>query len=186
MSNGDDYTCSQRVIDMDSTVYESILVTDEGSVYDVGHLYQCFVQCMFDDLGMSLNHADLVTVTGESGQGIAHKTKICQVNSLTFLLLQFQEPVFLLLFRTPQVRVPQIKLNLISQSDLISTSCVSTTFPSITSIGSIKKFPNANINSSPLLAQPTMAFTASFDLQPTITNETSSEHWLLTYLLQGW
>ena len=65
MSSGDNHTFSQRVIDVDSTVYESVVIINEESVYDVQGLYQCSVVCQ-DDIGAEVDSAsDSTNVTGD-------------------------------------------------------------------------------------------------------------------------
>ena len=68
MSSGDNYAFSQRVIDVDNTVYENLLIVDGESVCDIHEyqgLYQCLVQC-HDGVGELMKNAtDSVSVTGE-------------------------------------------------------------------------------------------------------------------------
>ena len=72
MSSGDSYSFSQRVIDVDNTVYENMVIVNRKSAYDMQGLYQCSVQCL-DDLGDIVNSAnDSLHVTGESGQVNTH------------------------------------------------------------------------------------------------------------------
>ena len=67
ISSGNDYEFSQRVIDVNNTVYESLMIIDGESVCDMQGLYQCFVQC-HDDIGELVNNAtDSVNVTGKFG-----------------------------------------------------------------------------------------------------------------------
>ena len=62
---GDNYVFSQRVIDVNNTVYESILILDWESACDIQGLYQCIVQC-HDDIGELVKNAtDSVSITGE-------------------------------------------------------------------------------------------------------------------------
>ena len=64
--SGNNYVFSQRVIDVNDIVYESILIIITGeSVCDIHGLYQCFVKC-HDDIGGLVNSAtDSVSVTGK-------------------------------------------------------------------------------------------------------------------------
>ena len=65
MSSGDNYVFSQRVVDVNNTVYESIAIIDVESVCDIQGLYQCFVQC-HDYTGELVKTAfDSVSVAGE-------------------------------------------------------------------------------------------------------------------------
>ena len=65
MSSGDNYVFSQRVIDVDNTVYENMMAVEGESVCDMQGLYQCFVQC-HDRIGeLVKSAADSVSVTGE-------------------------------------------------------------------------------------------------------------------------
>ena len=67
MSSEDSYTFSQRVIDVNSTVYESMVIINGESVCDVQGLFQCSVQCR-DDVGNVLISAnDSLSVTSGSG-----------------------------------------------------------------------------------------------------------------------
>ena len=70
MSSGDSYIFNQQVIDVDYTVYESMMIIDRESVCDIQGLYQCFVKC-HDDLGVLVNSAkNSVSITGKSIQVI--------------------------------------------------------------------------------------------------------------------
>ena len=74
----DNYVFTQRVIDVNYSVYESILIVSGESACDIQGLYQCtcFVQCD-DDNGQSVKSAsDSVSVTGESAYIIACKLSL--------------------------------------------------------------------------------------------------------------
>ena len=89
MSSGDSYTISQRVIDVDSTVYENMMIIDRESVCDMQGLYQCFVQC-YDDIGGMMNSvADSVSGTDEFDRVIICKlVKIMYQNLISLLQSQ--------------------------------------------------------------------------------------------------
>ena len=53
ISNGS-YTFGQRVIDLNSTVYENTMVIVGDSEGDMVGFYQCIVQC-YDDIGLLIN-----------------------------------------------------------------------------------------------------------------------------------
>lgn len=66
ISSGDSYTFSQRVIDMDNTVYENLLFVNNYLTSDVIQgLYQCVVQC-YDDYNSLVNSAsETLSVIGK-------------------------------------------------------------------------------------------------------------------------
>ena len=65
MISGDNHVFSQRAIDVDTIVYESILIIYGQSACDTQGLYQCIVQC-HDDIGELVKNAtDSLSVTGE-------------------------------------------------------------------------------------------------------------------------
>ena len=65
MSSGDNYVFSQRVINVNNIVYESILTVDWESACDTQGVYQCLVQC-HDDIGELVKNAiDSVSVAGD-------------------------------------------------------------------------------------------------------------------------
>ena len=65
MSSGDKYMFSQRVIDVNNTVYENIIVISGGTEDDIPGLYQCCVQC-YDNSGKMVNSAvDFTNITGK-------------------------------------------------------------------------------------------------------------------------
>ena len=71
MSSGENYAFIQRVIDVNYTVYQSIMIIDGESVCGIQGLYQCFVQC-HDYVGELVKNAtDSVSVTGECAYLIA-------------------------------------------------------------------------------------------------------------------
>ena len=65
MGSGNNYTISQRVIDVDNTIYENILIVAGESVCDIQGSYQCFGQCYHDVGEMVKSAADSVNITGE-------------------------------------------------------------------------------------------------------------------------
>ena len=76
MSIVDNYVFSQRVIDVNSTVYESIMIIGGKSVCEIQGLYQCFVRC-HDDIGqLAKNATDSVSVTGKFAQTIVCKLSL--------------------------------------------------------------------------------------------------------------
>ena len=65
MSSGGNYMFSQRVIDVNNTVYENIIVINGGTGNNISGLYQCCVQC-YDDLGiMKASAVDFTIITGK-------------------------------------------------------------------------------------------------------------------------
>ena len=66
MSSGGSHAISQRAIDVENTVFESVLIISVVSVCDMQGLYHCSVQC-HDDTGDIVDSAnDSVNVSGES------------------------------------------------------------------------------------------------------------------------
>ena len=64
ISNGGNHTFSQRVIDVNNTVYESTMVIVVDPENDMLGLYRCSVQC-YDDIGSQISNASVaVNVTG--------------------------------------------------------------------------------------------------------------------------
>ena len=94
MNSGDNYLFSQRVKDVNNTVYESIVIIGGKLVCDIQGLYQCSVQC-HDDIGKWVkNTTDSVSVTGEFAEIIV--CKLSYESKMSFLLLQSQQVVFCL------------------------------------------------------------------------------------------
>ena len=109
MSSGDNYVFSQRVIDVNNTMYESIVIIDGESVYDIQGLYQCFVQC-YDDIGKLVKNAtDSVSVTGEFSCIIVCKLSLCI--QILFILFQPQQVVLRLVYQVQQTVFQQNPYN---------------------------------------------------------------------------
>ena len=65
MISGDNYVFSQRVIDVDNTVYENMMVVNGETEYEVQGCYHCSVESQ-DDVGDKIDSAhDSTNVTGE-------------------------------------------------------------------------------------------------------------------------
>ena len=65
ISSGDNHTFSQRVIDVEETVYENTMVIAVESENDTLGIYRCTIQC-YDDAGVLIsNDSVTVNVTGK-------------------------------------------------------------------------------------------------------------------------
>ena len=85
MSSGDKHTFSQRVICVDNTVYENIMVVTGGLEHDIQGFYQCSVQC-HDDVGEVVKSAiAFANITSKSTSIIVPKVSQ-NINGFTSFL----------------------------------------------------------------------------------------------------
>ena len=164
MSSEDKFTLSQRVMDVDNIVYESILIIKGESVCDVQGLYQCSVQC-FNYLGALVNSSKgSVNVTGELGQVIIHKTIVYKYeNLLWFKKIDFLTPVST---RCAASSAPSTSISLTETHTFASSSFFPFASPSM------KALPDSSTK-RPLL---TIQAPAKMDAQFETPSKTTCEH----------